>query len=263
MEFLRDRNYTNLFWAEPSREHTCIFLNQPCQCSLIASHGCTVDDVWTLFLTIFIDVVHIKLFSKKSIPLDRDHCIFFSVYIFGIDINLRSVECSFSNILCKWNVQFFKHLADMSFCLIPHFCITDVFLSVVRIPFGKVIGYVLLYTKNLQTVLCKCDTVFKFFYHLVRSYDQMTFGDRELTHTCQTMHFPGILITEQSGCFTVTKRQITIAVLFCFVYIVLEWACHRTKRKYFFVCFFVAENEHALFVMIPVSGNLVEVALCH
>ena len=151
----------------------------------------------------------------------------------------------------------------MSFCLIPHFCITDVFLFVVRIPFGKVIGYVLLYTKNLQAVLCKCDTIFEFFYHLVRSYDQMTFGDRELTHTCQTMHFPGILITEQSGCFTVTKRQITIAVLFCFVYIVLEWACHRTKRKYFFVCFFVAENEHALFVMIPVSGNLVEVALCH
>ena len=49
--------------------------------------------------------VHIKLFSKKSIPLDRDHCIFFSVYIFGIDINLRSVESSFSNILCEWNVQ--------------------------------------------------------------------------------------------------------------------------------------------------------------
>ena len=64
----------------------------------------------------------------------------------------------------------------------------------------------------------------------------MSLRDRELTNTCQTMHLSGILVTEQCRCFTITKWQITIAVLFCFVYIILEWTCHRTKSKYFFIC---------------------------
>ena len=62
------------------------------QSSLIASHRCTVDDVRTLFVAVLINIVHIKLFCKKCIPLDCDHGVFFSVYVLGIDINLRSVE---------------------------------------------------------------------------------------------------------------------------------------------------------------------------
>ena len=125
------------------------------------------------------------------------------------------------------------------------------------------VGYILLNSKYLQTVLCKCDTVFEFFYHLVWSYDQMSLRDCKLTNSCQAVHLTGILVTEQCGCLAVTQRQITVAVLFCFVYIVLERACHRTKCKYFFVCLFITENEHSVFVMIPVSGDLVEIALCH
>ena len=91
----------------------------------------------------------------------------------------------------------------------------------------------------------------------------MTFGNGELTNSCQTMHLTGILITEQCRCFSIAERQITIAMLFCFVYIILERTCHRTKCKYLFVCFFITQNKHAVFVMIPVSGDLVKVALGH
>ena len=222
-----------------------------------------MDDVWTLFFAVFVDIVHIELFSKKSIPLDCDHCVFFSVYVLGVDINLRSVECSFSDILCKWNIQLFKHLADMAFCLFPYFRFTNIFFSVIRIPFGKMVSYIFFYAENLQTVLSKCNTVFELFHHLVWSYNQMSFRNRKLTYTCQTMHFAGILVTEQSRCFTVTKWQGTVAVLFSFVYIVLEWACHWTKCKYFFICFFISEDEHTVFVMIPVTGNLVKITLSH
>ena len=91
----------------------------------------------------------------------------------------------------------------------------------------------------------------------------MSLRDCKLTNSCQTMHLTGVLITEQCGCFAVTKRQITVAVLFCFVYIVLERTCHRTKCKYFFVCLFITKYEHSVFVMIPVTGNLVKIALGH
>ena len=151
----------------------------------------------------------------------------------------------------------------MLFCLFPYFRLTDIFFSVVRVPFGKMIRYIFFDTQNLQTVLCKCNTVFEFFDHLVRSYNQMSFGNSKLTNSCQTMHLTGILITEQCGCLTVTQRQVTVTVLFCFVYIILERTCHRTKCKYLFVCLFITQNKHAVFVMIPVSGNLVQITLCH
>ena len=168
--------------------------------------------------------------------------------------DIRKKNLKYSADLDVYHTFIFSFI-EMSFCFFPYFWFADVFRSVVRIPFGKMIGYVFLHTENLQAVLCKCDTVFEFFNRLVRSYDQMTFGDCELTYTCQAVHFSGILITEQSGCFTVTKRQITVAVLFCLVYIVLERVCHRTKCKYFFVCLFITENEHTIFVMIPVTGK--------
>ena len=222
-----------------------------------------MDDVRTLFVAILIDIVHIKLLCKKCIPLDRDHGVFFSVYVLCVDINLRSVESSLAHILCEWNVQLLKHLADMAFCLFPYLRLTDVFLFVCRIPFGKMIGYIFLNTKYLQTVLGKCDTVFELFYHLVRSYDQMSLGNSKLTNSCQAMHLSGILITEQCGGLAETDRQITVAVLLCFVYIVLERTCHRTKCINLFVLLLITKYEHTIFVMIPVSGDLVKIALCH
>ena len=91
----------------------------------------------------------------------------------------------------------------------------------------------------------------------------MSFRNCKLTNSCQAVHLTGILVTEQCGCLSETDRQVTVAVLFCFVYIVLERAGHRTECIYFFVLLFIAKNEHTVFVMIPVSGDLVEVALSH
>ena len=263
MELLGNRDNSYLFRAQPGREHACVFLDKPCKSSLIASHGCTMNNIRTFFGTVFVNVIHIKLFSQKSIPLNRDHGIFLAVYVFGIDIYLRSVEGSFSHVLYKRNIQFLKHVADMAFCLFPDFRFTDVFLSVIRIPFGQVIGNILFHTQNLQTILCKRNTVFEFFYHLIRSDDQVAFGNRELADTGQTMHFTGILITEQSGSFTVAQRQIAVTVLFCFVYIILERTGHRTKRIDFFIFFLISKDKHTILVVIPVSGNLVQITLGH
>ena len=65
-----------------------------------------MNDTRTLLIAIFVDIVHIKLFCQQSIPLNGDHSIFFAVYIFGIDIHLWSIECGFSHILHKWDIQF-------------------------------------------------------------------------------------------------------------------------------------------------------------
>ena len=45
----RNRQHPYLLRAEPGWEFAGIFLNQPCQCTLIASHGGSVDDVRATF----------------------------------------------------------------------------------------------------------------------------------------------------------------------------------------------------------------------
>jgi hypothetical protein len=52
-------------------------------------------------------------------------------------------------------------------------------------------------------------------------------------------------------------------VLLGFVYIILERAGHRTKGKYFFILLLVPQYKHAFFIVIPVPGYLIEIALCH
>ena len=53
-----------------------------------------MDDIRTFLFSILIYIVHIKVFRDRTVKLDRDHGIFFSIYILCLNIDLRSVECS-------------------------------------------------------------------------------------------------------------------------------------------------------------------------
>ena len=91
----------------------------------------------------------------------------------------------------------------------------------------------------------------------------MSLGDSKLPDTNQAVHLTGCFVSKQRGGFTVTQRQITVAPHSVKVSLILEGTGHGTKGKYFLVLFFVAENEHAVLIMIPVPGNLIKVTLCH
>ena len=84
----------------------------------------------------------------------------------------------------------------MLFRFIPYFRFPDIFFTIIRIPFRKMIRNIFFYAKYRQTMFCQCQTSFKFIYHLIRTDDQMSFGDRKLANTCQPMHFSGIFISE-------------------------------------------------------------------
>ena len=91
----------------------------------------------------------------------------------------------------------------------------------------------------------------------------MRLRDRKLTYTGKSVHFTGIFTTEQCRGLTHTIWKITIGMLFILVYIILERAGHRAQRKYFFIVFLITQYEHAVLIMIPVSGDLVEIRFCH
>ena len=92
----------------------------------------------------------------------------------------------------------------------------------------------------------------------------MAFRDGELTHTNQAVHFTAVLVTEQSRGFAQAHRQLTIGALTVQENLILERAGHRTQSEAFFSFVMrIAQDEHAIKIMIPVTGNAVQVAFSH
>ena len=92
----------------------------------------------------------------------------------------------------------------------------------------------------------------------------MSLGDRELADADQSVHFAGVLVAEERGGLAEAHRQIAVAARAVEIDLILERAGHRTQRKaLFFFIIGIAEDEHTVAVVIPVTGDAVEVALRH
>ena len=139
----------------------------------------------------------------------------------------------------------------------------DVFLAVVGIPLGETVGYVLIQTDSFEHEGRELDAALEFILELLGRTHQMTFGNGELTDADQTVHLAARLVAEERGGLVVTKRQIAVGTLLVEICLILEGTGHRTERVDLVVVVGIAENEHAVLVVIPVTADLVEVALCH
>ena len=105
--------------------------------------------------------------------------------------------------------------------------------------------------------------VLEFIFQLIRTQDIVSFRNGELTNADQAVHFAGVLVPEQRRSFRQTHRQITVRTLPVQIYLILERAGHRTQSEA--VLGFVvrvAQYEHAVQIVIPVTGNLVQFPLC-
>ena len=78
----------------------------------------------------------------------------------------------------------------MLFCLVPHLRLSDIFLLIIRVPFGKVPSNIILKAKRSHHMLCKRDTSLKLFNHLIRTYNQMSLADRKLADAGKAVHLP-------------------------------------------------------------------------
>ena len=125
-------------------------------------------------------------------------------------------------------------------------------------------GAFIQHADSFQAVFSQIQATLKFFFQLVRTKNQMAFGNSELTHTNQTVHFAAVLVTEQSRGFAQAHRQLTIGTLTVQENLILERAGHRTQSEAFFSFVMrVAQDEHAVKIMIPVTGNTIQITFCH
>ena len=137
-------------------------------------------------------------------------------------------------------------------------------LGVRRIPLGEAERTLVKQADCTEAILGKIKAVAEFVLELIRAQDQMALGDRELAHTDEAVHFAGILVAEQRRRFAEAHRQIAVAAAAVQIDLILERAGHRAQGEAFLrLILRVAHDEHAVKVMIPVAGDLVELALGH
>ena len=259
------RQEANLLRSHPGRQCACIGFDEVCQSTLVAAQGSTVNDIRQFLLAVLINIVHTEFFCQQHINLNSNDGIFFAEYVVELDIQLRTVESSLVKANLIFNTEVIKDFLHSSLCMIP--LLSGAFIFVVRIcriPLAEAEGAFIQHADSFQAVFSQIQATLKFFFQLVRTKNQMAFGNSELTHTNQAVHFAAVLVTEQSRGFAQAHRQLTIGTLTVQENLILERAGHRTQSEAFFSFVMrVAQDEHAVKIMIPVTGNAVQVAFCH
>ncbi len=92
----------------------------------------------------------------------------------------------------------------------------------------------------------------------------MALGNGELADTDQAVHLAGVLVAEQGRRLTQAHGQVTVAAAAVQIDLILEGAGHGTQRKALLgVVIRITDDEHAVQIMVPVTGDLEKLALGH
>ena len=92
----------------------------------------------------------------------------------------------------------------------------------------------------------------------------MSLGNSKLPYSDKSVHLARILVSEEGRCLTEAHGQIPVRALTIEIDLVLEGTSHRTQCKALLALVIrVADNKHAVEIMIPMSRNLKKFALRH
>ena len=224
-----------------------------------------MDDVGTLCGVVGIGVFHAELLSQQHIDLDGNQSVFLAVYVAVLDVQLGAVEGRLVDTDGVFQTQVVQNLGHGVLGCFPLLCSALVLvLGVCGIPLGEAEGTVLQQTYGLQEVLCQLQTALEFLFQLLGTKHVVTLGDGELTNTDQAVHLAGILVTEQGRGLGKAHGKIAVGALLVQIDLILEGAGHGTHCEAFLLLVVgVANDKHAVQIVIPVTGNAVKVTLCH
>ena len=224
-----------------------------------------MDNVGILLCSVYINIFHTELFCKKHIYLNGNDGILLAVNVVVLNIKLGSVECGFVNAYSVFNAKVVKDLLHCRLSSLPLLlCSFILVLGVCGIPLREAEGAVFKHTNSIKAVFCKLQTALEFFFKLLGSEDKMTLGNGELSYSDKTVHLSAVLVSEKCGGLAQSHRQISVGTLTVKEYLILERTGHRTESKaLLFLVVGIAQNEHSVTVMIPVTRDLVKLSLCH
>ena len=215
-----------------------------------------MQDHGSLLLSILVHIGQIKLSRQAEIQLAGRQGVLVTYRRFYVYIQLRSVECSFTDLLSILNAQVVQNLAQSVLCIVPHFVVIVIFYLVLRISQGQdtsVIG-------NTEILVGIEDQIYylgELGLDLLRCYEQMGVVLTEMSASLDTLQGTAGFKTEVMRDLTDTDRQILVGVLCVSVDHHVVRAVHGTQYER--LSFYFHGREHVLLVVIPVTGGLVQI----
>ena len=183
--------------------------------------------------------------------------------VFDLDIQFRAVESGLADPDDVGDVKVVQDAFHHALRLVPLLFGADVFLAVVRIPLREAVGHVFVQPQRFEHEDGQLQAVFELVFQLLRQAHQVAFRDGELPHADEAVHLAARLVAEQGGGLVVPQRQVAVRPGAIEVRLILERAGHRTQGKHLVVLLGVAQHEHAVAVVIPVAGDLIQIAFGH
>ena len=224
-----------------------------------------MDDVGGLLLAVHVHVLHAELLGQEHVDLDGDEGILLAVDVAVLDVQLGAVEGGLVDADGVVHVQVVQDLTHHALGLIPLF--GGAFVLVVGVggvPLGEAEGTLVQQADGIQAVFCQVQAALELLLQLLRAQDQVALGDGELADPDQAVHLAGVLVAEEGRGLAQTHGQVTVGPAAVQEDLVLEGAGHGTQGEALLgLVVGIAQNEHAVQIVVPVAGDLIQLPLGH
>ena len=260
-----DGEDAHLLRRHPRGQRAGVLFNEVGQGALVAAHGSAVDDIGRLLLAVGIHILHAELLGKQHVDLNGDQGVLLAEDVLILNIQLGAIEGGLVDAHGVVHMEIVENLGHQALRLFPLLRRALILIiGVGRIPLGEAEGALVEEPQSAQAVLGEIQAAAELILQLLRTEDQVAFGDGELAHTDQAVHLAGILIAEEGGRLAQAHGKIPVAPGAVQKHLVLEGAGHGTQGKALLgLIVGIAQDEHAVAVVIPVAGDLIELALGH
>ena len=224
-----------------------------------------MDDIGQRLVAVLVDIVHAEALGQQHIDLNGDKGVLLAVHILILNIQLRAVERGLVDAHGVVHVQVLQDALHDGLCVIPLLRRTLVLVvGVGGIPLGEAERTLIQQTHSTQAVLGQIEALLELLLQLVGTQHQMALGDGELADADQTVHLAGILVAEQGGRLAQAHGQVAVAAAPVQEDLILERAGHGTQGKALLrLVHGVTHDEHTVQIVIPVAGDLIQLALGH
>ena len=215
-----------------------------------------MDDDRCLLGAVLIHIGQFELRRQAEVKLAGGKCVLSADCGLHIDIQLRAVEGSLTDLFRVVDLQFVENLAQRIFRCVPHLIVVMILLLVFRITQRQHAAVIC----DLEVLVCVEDQIADtgdLALDLIRRHKQVRVILAEMTSSLDALQGSGRFISEIMRDLADTKRQVPVGSRTVRIDPHMMRAVHRTKHILFILN--LHGREHIVLVVIPVAGCPVQI----
>ena len=258
-----ERKHSHLLRREPHGECSVVLLDEHGERALVAAYRTAVDDERTRLFAVLVDVHHVESLREREVQLHGEERVLLAVHVGALHVEFRPVERRFAPRLGVLYAEVVEDGLHRAFAALPVRRVADVFVRIGRIPPRETVGHVAFEVECPEHELDEVHRSRELVLQLVGRAHDVSVRERELAYARKPVHFAARLFAELYGGLRVPYGQVAVGFQPVFVYRELEGTRHRAQAQDLVVHVLLADVEHLVLVVIPVSRGDEQIVLGH